>query len=349
MNKLTTEIFAVGKWNGYSFSLDDLKSIAANFSHFSNLLKVPLKFGHNDEQPLTDGQPALGWVERVWLDGEKLMAEFSDVPQIVMDAVKKKLYRKVSIELDIDVENKGKLYNYVLSGVALLGADIPAVSTLSDLTKFMSRSAAFSAGRKLNFEAIAGVLNEKGATIMDLQQLSEKVAALTTQVADLTAKNSELTLSKAEVESKLAKLEADAEERDEAEKKAAMSAKRADVVKVFDDAIKAGSITPVQKASFSKVLRIEDDAALTALDLADVKAMIGAGSANFSASGSGMGSGSAAGASDDDGKTPAEIVVERARKLMAADASLNFAAAQTKVFEADKDLARRYLTANDKE
>ena len=157
-SKLTAEIFAVGKWNGMPFTKDDLASIAKNFDSFRDLLKVPLKFGHNDEQPMTDGQPALGWVDRVWIDGDKLMAEFADMPSKVMDAIRKKLYRKVSVELDIGVNHKGREYDYVLSGVALLGADIPAVSVLADLDHYMMRRA-FSSGHRATFAAIAGSFN----------------------------------------------------------------------------------------------------------------------------------------------------------------------------------------------
>src|SRR5690606_25974082 len=93
------EIFAVGKWNGLEFTEADLDDIVANFDRLKDIHKVPLKFGHNDEQPITDGQPAIGWVSRVYRKGKKLLADFSDVPSVVVEAIKKKLYRTVSVEL----------------------------------------------------------------------------------------------------------------------------------------------------------------------------------------------------------------------------------------------------------
>ncbi len=341
MSTLQAEIFAVGKWNGMEFSKEDLSAIAANFNQFRELLKVPLKFGHNDVQPMTDGQPALGWVNRVWVEGNKLMAEFADMPSKVMDAIKKKLYRKVSVELDIGVNHKGKTYDYVLSGVALLGADIPAVSTLKDLDHYLMQRASFSSGRKAMFSAIAGSFSE-GDNMEQLEKLTQQVADLTAAVASLTAANSQLTLSKAEAESKLAKFETEQKEREAEAKKAAMSAKRTEVVKVFDDAIKAGSITPAQKAAFSKVLKIEDDAAIESIDMEDVKALT-AGKASFSNEQGHVGK------PEDVSKSASELVVEKAQALMNEGKAATFSVAMQMVFESDRDLAKRYLTSNDEE
>lgn len=138
MNVATFEVFAPGTWNGLTFTRADLDDIARNFVALNPYHKVPLKLGHNTKQPLTDGQPALGWVSNVYVGtGDKLFAVAMDVPTVVMNAIKSKLYRKVSIELDIDVQHKGKFYRYVLSGVALLGAEIPAVNVLADLDKYL--------------------------------------------------------------------------------------------------------------------------------------------------------------------------------------------------------------------
>lgn len=344
-NKLTAEIFAVGKWNGFEFSAHDLKKIAESFNTLGDYLKVPLKFGHNNEQPMTDGMPALGWVNRVWVEGNKLMAEFSNMPSKVMDAIKNKLYRKVSVELDIDVSHKGKRYDYVLSGVALLGADIPAVSVLADLDHYLMRRASFSSGQKVVFSAIAGSLNSEGDNMEQLEKLTKQVADLTAIVATLTAENSQIKLSKIEADSKLAKFEAERQEREAEAQKAAMSAKRSEVVKVFDDAIKCGAITPAQKSAFSKVLRVEDDAALSMLDMEDVKALTAGNKANFSQQGMGAGNGQ----NEEDGRLASELVADKANKLMNEGKAASFSVAMQMVFESDKDLARRYLTENDKE
>ena len=340
----TAEIFAVGTWNGLPFSRQDLQAIADNFATFSRLLKVPLKFGHNDKQPLTDGMPALGWVDSVWVDGSKLFAKFTEVPDIVLRALKKKLYRKVSIELDHDVSYRGEKFSYVLSGVALLGADIPAVSTLNDLDHFMTRRAVFSAGRRLCFETSAGELNT-GESDMDLKELSDKVVALSAQVAALTATNAELTKYKADTEARFAR-EADERKTREAEElKQKAAAKRTEAIAVFDEAVRAGAITPAQKQTYSKTMRLDDDTVAAGLDINDVKAMF-AGRVDFSKQqGHGQGDG---GSSDPDSGKPADVVLAaRASALINEGKASDFLTAQRMVFSADPELARRYLNVND--
>jgi len=127
------EIFATGKWNGLDFTDDDLDKIVQSFEFFDLSGRIPLKFGHNSEQPLTDGQPALGWVDRIWREGSKLLADFRDVPRVVYDAIKSGRYKHVSVELLRDVTAGNRTVPLVLDAVALLGADLPAVGTLKDL------------------------------------------------------------------------------------------------------------------------------------------------------------------------------------------------------------------------
>ncbi len=127
------EIFAAGRWNGQTFDEDDLDNIVKSFEALGLSGRIPLKIGHNFEQPLTDGQPALGWVDRIWRDGKKLLANFRDVPRVVYDAIRAGRYKHVSIELLRDVQADTRTVPFVLDAVALLGADVPAVGSLKDL------------------------------------------------------------------------------------------------------------------------------------------------------------------------------------------------------------------------
>lgn len=166
---LKVEILAVGNWtdmHGTEFSVDaaKLKEIAHNFSALEEVIDVNLKFGHNNEQPLTDGQPKLGHVSKVWEDGKTLFAMFSDMPKIVHDAIKKKLYDNVSIEALLDVSHKGVDYGTVLTAVSLLGMDIPAVKTLADLQTYMAKGElAFSGHATLSKQPIK--LKSEGSTM----------------------------------------------------------------------------------------------------------------------------------------------------------------------------------------
>ncbi|MFA6213552.1 MAG: hypothetical protein WC714_29210 [Candidatus Obscuribacterales bacterium] len=340
--ELDHEIFAEGKWNGMEFTADDLQNIADTFNVLGENMKVCLKMGHNKEQRMTDGQPALGWVSKVWVAGEKLMAHYTDLPQIVYDAIKKKLYRHVSIELDIDVSHKGNKYPYVLTGVALLGADIPAVNTLKDLNHYMSRDATFSVGRHAVFSAIAGN-QTKGDSKMDkIQELTEQVADLTIKLAAFTAEAAKSSAEKTALEAEVAKFKADAKVAAETAIKTRIDAKRKEVTEILEDGVKAEAITPAQRTQYTKLLRIEDDAALDALDITDVKALVPAGK-KFSRQQAKQGG-------DDKGDLrPDQQVAKEIAEVQATNATLSFAAAQKIVFDRNPELASAYMHANDKE
>jgi hypothetical protein len=124
-----------GKGATRTFTESDLDAMCATFNAAQQAGRVPLKFGHNEEQAVTDGKPALGWLSRLWRDGKKLMADFSDIPSSVYSMIRKGLYKFTSIELLRNVEYDGKSFPWMIDAVALLGADPPAVNGLGDLQK----------------------------------------------------------------------------------------------------------------------------------------------------------------------------------------------------------------------
>lgn len=279
MSNITAEMFAVGKWNGYEFSVEDLNGIASAFTVLKDVHKVPLKFGHNDTQPMTDGQPALGWVDRVYVENNKLMGEFTDVPDIVRKAMEKKMYRKVSVELDIGVQHKGKEYAYVLSGVALLGADIPAVNTLADLSAYLGDSSLAAARMekgtrlactsRLAFSAVQG--NVKEGLKMEKDEVQKMISDATKPLVE--------QLTKAQDEAKKfaaekAQLEAELKKVNDADKTVKVKMAREQVTKIIEDGVKAGSITPAQREQFSKLLRVDNDDEVTKIDMEAVKVMV---------------------------------------------------------------------------
>lgn len=342
MSTKRVEIFAVGKWNGMSFSIADLREIKRAFDYLQEQHKVPLqykqppaKLGHNDTQALTDGLPALGWVSKLSVEGDKLVADITDIPDIVMTAMDKKLYRNVSVELDMDVAYKDQKFPFVLSGVALLGADIPAVNTLKDLTHYLGRSTDFSVGRRAVFSAIAGEVT--GEHNMDEKEFQK----LQTQVADLTVKNSDLTIKNAELTAAQAKFTADAKAASDAAAKIALTAKRAEVMQILEDGVKSEAITPAVREKYAKLLKIDDDAAVTALDVAEVKALVGVGTKQFQRA-TGKGAVDAA----EDTREPDVIVLERCREAVVKKEAPDLFAAQALVFQRDPALAAKYITMN---
>ena len=256
------EVFAVGKWNGMLFQSHDIGAMAQAFEDLKEVHKVPLKMGHNDEQPMTDGQPALGWVSALYVKGDKLVADFEDVPEVVAQAINSKLYRRVSIELSIDAKYKGKFIPFVVDAVALLGADLPAVNTLADLQAYMSRNAAeFSVERRAAFSAVAGSIKETTMEQKDVEKAVEAaVAPLKVQFAKLEDANKALTS-----ENTALKQQVETFERETA--KAKIDAKRARAKAVFEGLAASGIIQPAQREAFGKAFGIDDDKKLEALDI----------------------------------------------------------------------------------
>lgn len=95
-----------------------------------------LKLGHADAQRFmgqSTGAPNLGIVAKIFREGEKLLANFSNVPDAVVDLIRQKRFTNVSVEIVPNLEFGGKTFSQVLTAVALLGAEMPAISGLKDL------------------------------------------------------------------------------------------------------------------------------------------------------------------------------------------------------------------------
>lgn len=139
-DRLPVEILSVGKWNGDDYTLADLQDIEKNFYRLHKMLVPVLKFGHSAEQTLlgqADGDPALGQISDLRLVGDKLIATLSGMPEIVQTAIEKKLYTNVSCEIAFGAKVDGESVGKVLTGVALLGADLPAVNNLAGLGAYL--------------------------------------------------------------------------------------------------------------------------------------------------------------------------------------------------------------------
>lgn len=121
------EIFAAGTWNGDKYTEKDLDEMVRNFDEVG--FEVPLKLGHEENS----GDPAYGWVESVRRVGSKLIANFRDLPDKIYKAIKDRRYDTVSSEIFWNIRRDGKKFRRALKAVALLGAEIPAVSGLRPL------------------------------------------------------------------------------------------------------------------------------------------------------------------------------------------------------------------------
>lgn len=126
-------IFSVGTWNGDEYAEADLDRMVAAFGQVG--FDPPIKLGHDDSQPLakSDGMPAIGWVTNLRRSGNQLYCDLKDLPRKVYDAIRRKNYKRVSAEIYWDYACDGKRWPRVLKALALLGADVPAVTNLASL------------------------------------------------------------------------------------------------------------------------------------------------------------------------------------------------------------------------
>src|SRR3990172_9310891 len=90
------EIFETGTHHGESYDESDLDSMVQAFDKVG--FKPPLKLGHSEKQKLlqSDGLPAAGWINRLYRQGTKLMADVSDIPRQIYTLIKNKAYDRIS-------------------------------------------------------------------------------------------------------------------------------------------------------------------------------------------------------------------------------------------------------------
>jgi len=126
-------IFSSGTWNGDAYVMSDLDRMVAAFGQVG--FEPPIKLGHDESQPLakSDGMPAIGWVTNLRRSGNQLYCDLKDLPRKVYDAIRRKNYKRVSAEVYWDYSCDGKKWPRVLKALALLGADVPAVTSLASL------------------------------------------------------------------------------------------------------------------------------------------------------------------------------------------------------------------------
>jgi len=145
------EIFMSGTHNGDKYTDKDLDSMIEAYGKTG--FRPPLKDGHHKDEP---GMPALGWVENLKRVGNKLVADFVDMPKVVYDAIKRKAYDRVSAEIYWGYKGKDGVLPRVLKAVSLLGADIPAIKELRPLRESLAEDLSVDFKEyelKLNVEA----------------------------------------------------------------------------------------------------------------------------------------------------------------------------------------------------
>lgn len=158
-----------GVWNGVKVDKDLMLRLIENFERLKATLYVPLKIGHTSKfvenaKYEKTGEPALGYVKELWWDEETrtLRATFTKVPKLLVDLIKKGAFTGVSIEIDPDFSGLGD----TLVGVAILGAEIPAMTSLPRLISIYAKE-----GSRYSLEfpkLIGGGTVEQKETALDI-------------------------------------------------------------------------------------------------------------------------------------------------------------------------------------
>jgi len=172
------EVFQTGEHNGDTYTTEDLDAMVEAFNEAG--FNPPLKIGHDE----TPGQPAVGWLENVQRKGNKLLADITHIPKAVYQVIKKRGYDRVSAEIYWNFKTNGKKFKRALKAVALLGADVPAVTSLKPLHEMFSALGKHS-GTLKQYDAPPFKLAKGDKAMADKDD--DKTKELEAQVKKLTA------------------------------------------------------------------------------------------------------------------------------------------------------------------
>lgn len=334
-NLQSVEIIKAGSWRAstgrVNVSSEMLDQIVSNFSSINQVAGygVPGKLGHSNAV----GAPAYGWMSDLQRVGDTLVADFSDVPPEIVDAIAKHRYNSVSVELYPKVEYEGKSFENVLGGVAFLGAEWPAVKGLKPLwaSKFSE------AEQKLEL-----TLTEEPAVANDEMKFSQAqsdsfvLAAETRVRAELAATIKTATDATAAEKLRADKAEADLKKfRDDADKST--------IDAMIAAAEKAGKVVPANKERITKlagsVMKMSAEDRTEALATLTELINGSAPKVKFGEQGKSKSDDTAA-----QGEKASDQVDAAARSLMSADTTrkLTYEQAVTAALAADPDLKRAY-------
>ena len=246
------EVFAIGTWNDDTYDEDDLDEMVRAFEATKGAYKPYIKLGHSDEQEIlqSEGLPSAGRVANLYRRGSKLIADFVDLPAKVYELIKRKAYDYVSSEIYWDISLDKQEFPRMLAGVALLGAEMPAVVGLRALSETLGLY-----GLRTPWEKFATMRFQSAATIKsyaipsggkgdsgmptaeELKALQDKNKALEAEIAKQAAAREE---DRKEFSTLREGLKTERTAREEAEKFAAKSR----IERVVSDLEREGLSTP---------------------------------------------------------------------------------------------------------
>lgn len=282
-------IFSAGTHNGDLYTEEDLKKIEIAFNACKGKLRPPLKLGHGEWQGLweNEGLPAIGWVDNVRAVGNDLLADLVKIPRAIYELISVGAYRTMSAEIYWNAVVDGEKYPYALKALALLGADIPAVKTVSDLMALYKEDYVMSyaeesdcvvkiyegtkAKEKKNMpeneqkiEAEVPPVDENKTEVTEQKStptVEDRVAELEKTVSTFAEKKAEYEKTITELNEKLSKkevefkeMEAKYSEAKEFMEKQAQEKRHSEMEKRVDSLVNGKKILPAEKASVMKLL-----------------------------------------------------------------------------------------------
>jgi len=130
------EIFRTGTHNGDTYTVADLRQMISAGDQVG--FTPPVKLGHMDDKATgrllkKEGMPAFGYVKNLRVAGQKLLADFVEVPKRLGKLIKDGAYKRVSAEIYWNYKRGSSTFPRVLKAVALLGSELPAITDLADV------------------------------------------------------------------------------------------------------------------------------------------------------------------------------------------------------------------------
>ncbi len=236
------EIFKAGKHtssNGLTreYTVEDCQKIVDNYNSNVTSHEAPIVIGHPK-----DNDPAFGWIEKLKLVGDTILAKPKQVVKEFADAVQKGLYKKRSISLYPDL---------TLRHVGFLGAIPPAVKGLADL-KFNDDT------EPELFEFNEDSDQDKSKFLNQIADLSEMILSKEKEISAL--KNYETDNAKLKSDLEFAqKSKTDAEE---SIRTLNLKMRKMEFESYLNDKIAYGTLTPAQSEKVSLLLEALDSVQL---------------------------------------------------------------------------------------
>lgn len=261
------EIFEAGEWNGDSYSESDLDNLVNAFNETKEITKPYLKLGHGSKQKLLaeDELPAAGYINRIYREGKKILADFVSIPQKIYELIKNRAYSKVSSEIFVNFKSNGKTYPYALKAVALLGGATPAVHSLKEILNLYSlehtdaKTFEVDTTKAYEFNSEVNPTEDNNMTIEELQRQNIKLEG---EVKSFKEENSALEKDLKTAEDALKASESKVKEfKDKADvlEKEIAKQKRDSFEKEIDNEIKEltedGKIVPAQTPFLTALLK----------------------------------------------------------------------------------------------